>query len=358
MPSELKDASTHNDTGPLSDYDAAELLLQRMMPPADKTDADKPSKADGDTEDDKKRKPSKVDDEADEVPADKPGSDSDGETEDEPDDDQQDQDDDSDGEEETEAEHVVKIKVDGEEREVPVKELTRLYGQEAALTKKSMAVAEQRKEYNTKLEEQLTATKAILARAEERFKPYANLDFNLLATQLPPEEYTALRQAAQSAYEDYVFLSQHTGQYANMVKAEKTKTMQQAAADAIKVLSGPAEKGGIEGWSEQLYNDIRSFAIAQGAPADEVNEIVSPWQIRMLHNAMLYSRGRTKGAVKTVKVVNGPKKIVKTTSAPTSRSDKLDAGVKKHMDKLRASGSTDDAAELLLARMTAGHEPD
>jgi hypothetical protein len=354
MPSE-QDASLNTD---LSDYDAAELLLQRMMPPEDKKDADKPSKADGDKEE-TKRTPAKEDDE-DDASAEKPedGADASDEEETADADDQDGSDEDTSEEDDAEAVVKIKVKVEGEEHEVPANELARLWGQEKALTKKSMEVAEARKEYNAKLEEQLAATKAILTRAEERFKPYANLDFNLLATQLPPEEYTALRQAAQAAYEDYVFLSQHTGDYAKKVQAEKAQTMRKAAADAIAVLSGPVEKGGIEGWNEQLYNDIRSFAIAQGAPAEEVNDIVAPWQIKMLHSAMLYARGRTKGAVKTVKVAHTPKKIVKTTTAPASRSDKIDGGVKKHMDKLKGSGSTDDAAEVLLSRMMSGRERD
>lgn len=352
MPSE-QDALPRLNEGPLSDHDAGEELLRRMLPP-EQRDAVKPSKpVQGKVEDESDAPKAKTDEKA---PAEKPEADEKDDADESAQEKSTDAEDETDEteEEQVETEHIFKIKVDGEEHEVPASKLTRLYGQEQTLNKKSMQVAEQRKAYETKLEEQLVATQAILARAQERFKPYAELDFNLLANQVSPEEYTAVRKAAQAAAEDVQFLEKHTADFVQHIRNQKQAEFKKAAAQAVEELSGPVEKGGIEGWSDQLYNDIRAYAVSKGAPAEEVNMIVAPWAMRMMHSAMLYEKSATKGAVKTIKVVNKPKKVVKTTNAPPSRTEKSDAGVKQSHDKLRSTGNIDDAEAVFLARMMAG----
>lgn len=357
MPSE-QDALPRLNEGPLSDYDAGEELLRRMLPP-EQRDAAKPSEpVQGKVEDKKSDAPKAKTEEK--ATAEKPEADDEDDADEsaqKPSEDTDDEEADETEEEKVEAEHVFKIKVGEEEHEVPASKLTRLYGQEQALNKKSMEVAGQRKAYETKLEEQLVTTQAILARAQERFKPYADLDFNILATQVTPEEYTAVRKAAQAAAEEVQFLEKHTADFVQHIRAEKQAEFKKAAVKAVEELSGPAEKGGIEGWSDQLYNDIRAYAVSKGAPAEEVNMIVAPWAMRMMHSAMLYEKSATKGAVKTIKVVNKPKKVVKTTNAPPSRTEKSGTGVKQSHDKLRSTGNIDDAEAVFLARMMAG-KPD
>lgn len=335
-------------TSEFSENDAAEMLLKRFLP--QDGDATKPSSATENVEEDERADDADANDETSavkpEAKAKAEGDDAEG---------------DSDSEE---VETVVKIKVGEEEHEVPVSKLTRLYGQEASLTKKSMEVAEQRKGYEAKLAEQQAVTNALMQRAQERLQPYANLDFNLLAAEvgqgrMTQEEYVSLRQAAQAAYEDVQFLSQHSQAFMQQLQAGQQQELRSRAIEAVKVLSGPEDQGGITGWGDQLYNDIRSFAISQGAPAEVVNTITDPWAIRMIHNAMLYERGRSKSAdaIKTVKVNKTPKKIVKTTSAPKSARG-LTPQAEKAEERFAKSGSTDDAAEMMLARWAVASDND
>jgi hypothetical protein len=256
-----------------------------------------------------------------------------------------------------ETETVFRIKIDGEEHEVPASKLTRLYGQEQSLTKKSMEVAEQRKQYDAKLEEQAAATTAILERARARWQPFSNLDFNLLVTQvasgeLSTADYNSLRQSAQSAYEEVAFLEKHTADFVSRINENRTANLRQQAQEAIKVLSGPEDKGGLPGWSEKLYDDIRTFAVSQGAPADVVNSTVDPWTIRMWYSAMLYARGRDKSKVVVEKVNKTPKRIVKTTNSPAAEKRADGKSVKEvgAEKQFKSSKNADDAAELLLAR--------
>jgi hypothetical protein len=331
------DAATENDTdndlGPLNENEAAEELLRRFMPDEGK-DAEKPSEKKTPDEEPKRDADPEPTDDADEAPAEKPEAEGD----------------DAAAEGDGAKGAFVKIKVGDEEHEVPVEKLTRLYGQEAALTKKSMEVAEQRKAAEADLAKQTAATAALLERARSRYEPYSKLDFHLLATQLEASDYTALRQSAQAAWEDVQFLEHHVDGFMSAVKEKQNADLVTRAQECLKTLSGPADKGGIEGWSEKVYDEVRAYAITEGAPKDTINQLVEPWAIKMIHSAMLYARGRDKAQVVTKKVNKTPTKIVKTTSSPTSSERGSADASKKAFSKLQESGQTDDAAEALIAR--------
>ena len=66
--------------------------------------------------------------------------------------------------------------IDGETHRASVAELKRLYGQEASLTRKSQAVSQQRKQAEDALQRSDALLQAMLGRAEERFKPYSEVD--------------------------------------------------------------------------------------------------------------------------------------------------------------------------------------
>jgi len=336
-----------------SESDAAEELLQKFLDTDKGADAETSS---AEKKKDKKQTPPEpeADDEEDED-EETPSEDSDDEEEGTDDDDSDEEE--SDGDKKyAEDGAYIKFTVDGEQKEISVKEVARLAGQEAALTKKSMEVAEQRKSFEANEAKNIAATQALLARAEERFKPYANIDFNLLATQLTPEEYQAVRAQAQERWEDREFLRTSLDGYMNALHERSHASRAAEAQEALKVLAGPADKGGIEGWSQKLYDEVRSFAVSYGIPVEAVNQAIAPWSIRLMHDAMLYARGRAKTAeVKTVKVKKQPKKIVKTSNAPATAVDNPGKGKgsqteRKALKNLQASGNQDDAAELLLAR--------
>jgi hypothetical protein len=331
------ESTTNDDAQDWSEDQAAEEMLRRFKGP----DAKEPS---GEKKDEAKpeRAPETADD--DETSAEEPEDDGA---------DEQDE-----GDDEAPAETLVKIKVGEEEHEVPVSKLTRLYGQEAALTKKSMEVAETRKTVEATQHRNTAATAALLERARQRFEPYANLDFNLLASQLPAEDYTALRQSAQAAYEDVQFLEHNLDGFMQAIQTQQQADYKAKAVECLKTLQGPTDKGGIEGFSPKLYDEIRSFAVTTGAPADRIDNLVDPWAIRMLHDAMLYARGKDKAGVKTVKVNKTPKKIVKTTTSPTSQKGGGATKAKQAMARLAQTGSTDDAAEAMLARWGARNSDD
>jgi len=276
-------------------------------------------------------------------------SDEDGESDDEAEDDEDDQDnDDKDNKKKKvlDDDAVTKLTVDGKEVEVKVKDLKRLYGQEAALTRKSQEVAELRRRNEEQGARYVAASEQLLTRAQQRFQPYAQIDWALAVKELDSESYKALRDEATRAYEDVQFYTQELDGFMAKANEQKHVELITEAKATLKELSDPAK--GIPGFSEALYDEMRSFAINQGVPTHVVDTIVSAPIIRLMHKAYLYEKGQ-KASTKVVD--KKAKKIIKTrSSSEESRkafTPKKDGEIAK---RFKQSGSQEDAMELLMKR--------
>lgn len=236
---------------------------------------------------------------------------------------------------------VVTVKVDDKELKVPVKDLKRLYGQEAALTKKSQQVAEKRKE----VEQDAMKTAAILDKmynkAAERWKPYSEVDMLLASKQLDNEQFQALRQEAAAAYEDFKFITEEATNFIKQNQEVQQAKLKEAAQESVKVL-----KEKIPNWNNNLYDSIREYAISNGMPQDVVNNLVDPIAIELIHKARMYDESKK---IVTKKKVAQPKKVIKTTasSSPADTSNQKKSDAEK---RFRSTGDLDDAADLFLSR--------
>jgi len=235
----------------------------------------------------------------------------------------------------------VEVKVNDEVLKVSVKDLKRLYGQEAALTRKSQEVSAKRKEVEATEQKLGASLQKLYEKAATRWEPYSKIDMLVASKQLDADQFAALRAEAQAAFEDFRFISEEAEAFVKQTQAQRQEQMKQAAQEAVKVL-----KESIPGWSQPLYDNIREYAISSGMDAEVVNNLVDPIAIQLIHKARLYDESKK---VVTKKKVLTPKKVVKTTVSPDSAKDlspKKDEAAKR----LRATGDIDDAAELFLSR--------
>lgn len=234
----------------------------------------------------------------------------------------------------------VEIKVDDEVHKVSVKDLKRLWGQEAALTKKSQQVAEKRKEVEATGTKYAAGLQKLYEKAANRWEPYSKIDFLVASKQMDADQFAQLRSEAQKAYEDFAFLTQEVDSFVQETKAQQQEALKAQASEAVTVL-----KEKIPNWSNETYDKIRTFAIENGMAADIVNNIVDPVAIMLINKARLYEESQKITLKKKVKT---PKKVVKagTTTIADVKPDKK----AESLVKLRNSGSVDDAADAFLTR--------
>lgn len=240
--------------------------------------------------------------------------------------------------------HKVQITVDGQVQTVTVAALKRLYGQEASLTRKSQEVAEARKAAEAEAERALTVTQRLLDKAEERFAPFAKIDWMVAQQRLNADEFAALREEARSAYQELEFLKADSSQFIETVRAERARQIAEAAKETVATLERD-----IPGWNREVYDQLRNFAVESGMDMETVNNIVDPAAIKMMHAAMKYHQLKAKAAQKKTVAPAATKKVVKPSNkAPNTRAVKSKAEEAK--SRLASTGRDDDAIATLLAR--------
>jgi hypothetical protein len=243
-----------------------------------------------------------------------------------------------------------KVTVDGQEHEVSIKDLKRLYGQEASLTRKSQEVANERKAIDEKRASNIAAYDVMLKRATERADKYRALPWTQLMkdADVPADQLQALQAEANEAIQDEQFLKQELGNFMTQIANEQQATMRQQAGECIKALTTADSPHHIKGWNDALYSDIRKFGTEMGIGADAMNALVDPAAFKVLHMAMQFKRGASK--VVTKKVNKTPTKIVKNSaSAPAARGSTKQTTAKAAVTKAAKTGSMEDAASAFEA---------
>lgn len=339
MPTNFDGTTTENTT--LTIDDGAEAIL-KMWEVKDE-DATEPS--DQSTDEDTEEQDTEEEPETDED-AEEPSDEDEEETEetDEDEEETEDEDESDDKPKKTLDDNaVVKVKVGEEELDVSVKDLKRLYGQEAALTRKSQAVAAKTKEVEETGAKYMASLAGLLDRARQRAEPFTKVDFLVATKELSSEELKALRDEAQRHFDDVRFLEQEIDSFMGNVQKQRQESLMEQAKECVTVL-----KKEIPGWNEKLYDDLRGFAVTQGFDREVINNLVDPVAFKLLHQAYLYNKGQK--AV-TTKKNKAPKKVIKTTTAPSVTKEVVGKKeVSKALDRVRRSGSVDDATAAFLAK--------
>lgn len=242
-------------------------------------------------------------------------------------------------------ETLIEIIVDGQTKQASLKDLKRLYGQEASLTRKSQETASQKKLADETLQRANTSLQAMLTRAQDRYRPYEEVDMLLASRQMEPDDFAALRAEAKAAESDLRFLTEEADSFYGDLKQKEAVQVRERAKHCVEVLQKD-----IPNWSNDLYNDIRQHAIQSGLPEEAVNQYTDPSVIKLLHKAMMFDR--TKQVAKTKKL-KAPLKVLRSKKAPPSNTDIKVGKQKAAQDRLRngpsRGGDLDDIAEAIMA---------
>lgn len=240
----------------------------------------------------------------------------------------------------------VEIKVGDETKKATIKELKRLYGQEASLTQKSQKLAEQVKIAETRHAQATTALSALLTKAMDRAKPYRELDMLVLSQRMETEAFEQLRADAAAAEADVKFLQQELGTYMQAEQQRTQAAYREAAAACIKALEDP--QTGIKGWGKDMHSELSGWAESLGAT--NVRGITDPVAWRLLSMAHEWHKSQEAAKVAAAKVAKAPTtptKVLRPGSAKTSNSTVSRQDALKRM----AAGDDDAGVDAFLASL-------
>lgn len=242
------------------------------------------------------------------------------------------------------------VRVDGHEFEVPLPELIAGYQRQADYTKKTQAVASQRKD----LEHELNAMR------QERSQYAAALPqleqvLQMGAGQEPREEQYSSRSDYLYAKDQFATHMQQLG----AVQQERARVQQQQMYEQEQQLAqwresqAHALKDKLPEWSDQKVQmdeqgNIADYARGVGFSDEELASVFDHRMVLVLRDAMKFRQLQTTGRRKA-------KKAKTKAAAPGSG----DSGIRSRPDKaLRAraaSGTVDDIAPLMGQLLTKGH---
>ena len=247
---------------------------------------------------------------------------------------------------------LVEITVDGDTKQASLKDLKRLYGQEASLTRKSQEVASRRKEADDALARTDFSYRKLFERAEARNKPYQELDMLVASRSMSVEDFAALRREAKEAETDLKFLQEESNSFYQETQKQFQAQQQQAAQECIKTL-----QENVPGWDNEMYNNIREYAVSVGLPKEAVDQYVDPNVIMLLNKARMYDQTKATASTKkakAMKVKTSKGKVLRSKKAPPSTVDantrKREQTAKRVRDNRSRVGDLDDIADALMSR--------
>jgi hypothetical protein len=248
---------------------------------------------------------------------------------------------------------ILKLKVNGEDVEKPLDEVVALAQQGLDYTQKTQQVAEQRKELEAyaeqiKMQEQafqeqmqlnnvLIEDVAKITSLDQQLNQYANVNWQ----QLSDNDFVE----AQKLFFTYNQLQQERSQLVSQFEAKK----QQVVQKQTQLMSEKIAKGKeilakeIPNWSPETNQALLSTGKDYGFSDAELNSIVDPRHVKVLHDAMQWRKLQQNSTVK--KKVSSAKPVVK----PGSKDTKAEANSNHRnlREQLRKTGKSDAAQKLI-----------
>jgi hypothetical protein len=248
---------------------------------------------------------------------------------------------------------ILKLKVNGEEVEKPLDEVVALAQQGLDYTQKTQQVAEQRKELEdyakgiqaqeaifrqeVELQNVLINEVAQITSLDQKLAAYQNVNWQ----QLSDNDFVE----AQKLFFTYNQLQQDRNQLVSQFEAKK----QEVAQKQTQLLSEKIAKGKeilakeIPNWSPETNQALLSTGKDYGFSDAELNSIVDPRHVKVLHDAMQWRKLQKNSTVKNK--ISNAKPVVK----PGAKDSKNEANSNHRnlREQLRKTGKSDAAQKLI-----------
>jgi len=245
------------------------------------------------------------------------------------------------------------IKVDGEELEVGIDELKNGYQRQADYTRKSQALAEQRKEtegiqserQRLEQERQMYANGLQMLQEQQSAKlsDFENTDWTALKDEDPyqymlkKDEYRDAQERVNNVAQQQVLIQQEQVEQANKARAH---FVQQEYSKLVNALPE---------WNDAkstIKKDVQEYASSVGFRPEEISQLADHRSVLIIKKAMEFDKLTTKVAPKKKAVKKVPK--VQKSGRGNSNEDAAAEAVNKKRARLRKSGKQDDAASLFF----------
>ena len=248
---------------------------------------------------------------------------------------------------------VIKVKDDGKEVEVTLDELRKGYSRYSDYTRKTQALAEERKSFHSeaeaiRMERAQYAELLPTLKAQIEVQSQAEPDWDNLYNEDPIEAARLERHWNKSRQEQAAKL-QAINTEQQRIAEEMTKEQQRALADIVQSerakLTDVIPEWKDEGTMQSEAKELREWAINNGFSERDLSALVQATHVSILRKAMMFD----KGSKKVEKAKAQPKKVARIVRPGSSgtQTNTRSTDVKRASQRLVRSGRISDAATLL-----------
>ena len=260
-------------------------------------------------------------------------------------------------EEGADEEEVFVVKVNGEDTEVSFDELLEGYSRQSDYTKKTQALAEDRKEIE-QVREQFKSEYGSLQTERSQYQQalgqlgaqlnagimrYQGVDWEKLKAD-DPVAYVTKRDEFREEQERIQAVHGQMQAVQQQQQADADRMHREAVVEQTAMLGKLIPEWNNAEKQPTISKSIREYALAEGYAKEEVDALIDARSVNVLLKAMRYDELQ-KADVKTKKVRNRPK-----MAKPGTKRSKSDAARRRKAElssKLEKSGKAVDAARLI-----------
>jgi hypothetical protein len=248
---------------------------------------------------------------------------------------------------------TIRVKLDGEETEVTLDELRKGYSRYSDYTRKTQALAEERKSFHgeaeaIRVERAQYAELLPVLKSQLEMQSQAEPDWDNLYEEDPIEAARLERHWNKSRQEQAAKL-QAINTEQQRIAQEMSKEQQRALADIVQSerakLTDVIPEWKDEGTMQSEAKELREWAINNGFSERDLSALVQATHVSILRKAMMFD----KGSKKVEKVKAQPKKVARIVRPGSSGTqiNTRSTDVKRASQRLVRSGRISDAATLL-----------
>jgi len=251
---------------------------------------------------------------------------------------------------------ALKVKVDGMEQEVPEDEVIKGYQRMADYTRKTQALAEERKRFEA---EELAAVRAereeyasrltALQEAVQALAPDREPDWNSLRNTMSPDEFTSAfaeyqgtRQRIEKIRAERDRVDALTREDSDRVRAGRLRGEREKLMDALPDLKDP-DKG------KALTADLYAYGATLGFTEDMVNSVEDHRLLVLLDKARRFDEAQRRKPKIEEKIHRAVDALKPSGAASHPKPSEVERG----QAKLMQSGRVEDAALLITQQLEA-----
>ena len=229
------------------------------------------------------------------------------------------------------------IRITVGEEELSVEDLKSGYLRQADYTKKTQAIAEQRREVEQTKEQYASALAYMTQATRQGLAQFDSVNWQQLQQQ-DPAQYQQLAQQYSQAQQQVTAFETAQKEFFQQAQNQVAQQQQLQAKQSVETL-----KTLVPDWSNELYGELREFAGNYGMTAEEFNRIADHRPMLMMLDAMKFHKSRQVAGEKKAKPVTSTRKAKASNPNQTIAARQQKAA----LEGLRKNRGVKDAAAVL-----------